>query len=66
MPVYAFENHRPIIAATTYIAPSAQIIGKVTIGERCYIGLFWNTYKSRPIVRNGGETCTRHSVPWDS
>jgi carbonic anhydrase/acetyltransferase-like protein (isoleucine patch superfamily) len=38
MPVYAFENHRPIIAATTYIAPSAQIIGKVTIGERCYIG----------------------------
>ena len=38
MPVYAFENHRPIIAATTYIAPSAQIIGRVTIGERCYIG----------------------------
>jgi carbonic anhydrase/acetyltransferase-like protein (isoleucine patch superfamily) len=38
MPVYAFENHRPIIAATTYVAPSAQIIGKVAIGERCYIG----------------------------
>ena len=38
MPVYAFENHRPIIAATTYLAPSAQIIGRVTIGERCYIG----------------------------
>jgi len=38
MPVYAFENHRPIVAATTYIAPSAQIIAKVTIGERCYIG----------------------------
>jgi carbonic anhydrase/acetyltransferase-like protein (isoleucine patch superfamily) len=38
MPVCAFENHRPTIAATTYIAPSAQIIGKVTIGERCYIG----------------------------
>jgi len=38
MPVYTFENHRPIIAATTYIAPSAQILGKVTIGEHCYIG----------------------------
>jgi carbonic anhydrase/acetyltransferase-like protein (isoleucine patch superfamily) len=38
MPVYAFENHRPIIAATTYVSPSAQIIGKVAIGERCYIG----------------------------
>jgi len=22
MPVYAFENHRPVIAATTYVAPS--------------------------------------------
>jgi len=33
MPIYAFESHRPVIAATAYIAPSAQIIGKVTIGE---------------------------------
>ncbi len=38
MPVYAFENHRPKIGATTYVSPSAQIIGRVTIGERCYIG----------------------------
>ncbi len=38
MPLYAFENHRPSIGATTYVSPSAQIIGKVTIGERCYVG----------------------------
>jgi carbonic anhydrase/acetyltransferase-like protein (isoleucine patch superfamily) len=38
LPVYTFENHRPSIGATTYVSPTAQIIGKVTIGERCYVG----------------------------
>jgi phenylacetic acid degradation protein len=38
MPIYAFENRRPRIGATTYVSPSAQVIGQVSIGERCYIG----------------------------
>jgi tRNA-Thr(GGU) m(6)t(6)A37 methyltransferase TsaA len=38
MPIYAFEERRPTIAATAYLAPSALIIGRVIIGERCYIG----------------------------
>jgi len=38
MPIYAFEGRRPTIAPSAYIAPSAVIIGRVTIGQQCYIG----------------------------
>jgi carbonic anhydrase/acetyltransferase-like protein (isoleucine patch superfamily) len=38
MAIYAFEDRRPDIAATAYVSPTAQVIGEVTIGERCYIG----------------------------
>jgi carbonic anhydrase/acetyltransferase-like protein (isoleucine patch superfamily) len=38
MPSYAFEGRRPDIAGSAYLAPSAIVIGKVEIGERCYIG----------------------------
>ena len=38
MPIYAFEDRRPAIAESTYVSPSAQVIGDVRIGERCYIG----------------------------
>ena len=36
--IYSFEGRTPRIGAGTYVAPSAEIIGDVTIGERCYIG----------------------------
>lgn len=38
MTIFSFEGKRPSIAATAYISPSAQVIGQVTIGERCYVG----------------------------
>ncbi|NMB77259.1 MAG: gamma carbonic anhydrase family protein [Myxococcales bacterium] len=38
MPIYAFEDRRPVIAESSYIAPSAQVIGDVSIGARCYVG----------------------------
>jgi carbonic anhydrase/acetyltransferase-like protein (isoleucine patch superfamily) len=38
MPVYSFEGRTPAIADTAYIAPSAQVIGDVSIGARCYVG----------------------------
>lgn len=38
MPVYSFEGRKPVISKTAYIAPSAQIIGDVIIGQYCYIG----------------------------
>jgi carbonic anhydrase/acetyltransferase-like protein (isoleucine patch superfamily) len=38
MPIFAFESRRPSIGRTTYVSPTAVIIGDVTIGQRCYIG----------------------------
>lgn len=40
MPIYEFEGMRPKIAATTFVHPSAEIIGDVTIGENCFIAPF--------------------------
>lgn len=36
--IYEFNGRRPKIADSAYIAPSAVIIGDVTIGEHCFIG----------------------------
>jgi carbonic anhydrase/acetyltransferase-like protein (isoleucine patch superfamily) len=38
LPVYEIEGKRPRIGAGTWVAPSAEIIGDVDIGEDCYIG----------------------------
>lgn len=35
--VYKFENRVPVIGDTTYVSHSASVIGKVIIGEECYI-----------------------------
>lgn len=38
MPVYAFEGIVPVVDPTTFLHPTAVLIGDVTIGPRCYIG----------------------------
>ena len=38
MTVYEFEGRRPKIGGSSFIAESADIVGDVTIGERCFIG----------------------------
>jgi len=38
VPVYAFEGIVPVVDPTTYLHPTAVLIGDVTIGPRCYIG----------------------------
>ena len=38
MPLYAFGDRRPTIGETTYIAPTAVIVGDVVIGDHCYVG----------------------------
>ena len=38
MPIYNFEGRKPRIAPTAYVDPSAVVIGKVFIGDNCYIG----------------------------
>lgn len=37
MAVYEFEKRKPVIGDTSYVSHSASVIGKVTIGEECYI-----------------------------
>lgn len=38
MPVYAFEGIVPVVDPTTFLHPTAVLIGDVIIGPRCYIG----------------------------
>lgn len=38
MTLYQFEDRVPKIGEGTYIARSAEVIGDVTIGDKCYIG----------------------------
>ncbi len=38
MPLYEFNRARPQVGSGTWIAPSAEIIGDVIIGNACYIG----------------------------
>jgi phenylacetic acid degradation protein len=38
MPIYEFDGRVPAISTAAYIAPSAIVIGDVTIGPDCYIG----------------------------
>jgi len=62
MPVYAFEGRRPDIAPTAYISPSAQVVGHVVIGARCYIGhgaILRGDYGSIEI---GDETAVEEGV----
>ena len=36
--MYEFEGKRPQCGEGTFVAPSAQVIGDVTMGKNCYIG----------------------------
>lgn len=38
MPLYELNHSIPMIGKGTWVAPSADIIGDVTIGKNCYIG----------------------------
>ncbi len=38
MPLYAFEERRPVVAGDAYVHPTAVLIGGVTVGRKCFIG----------------------------
>lgn len=38
MPIFEFQKRRPTIGKDVWIAPTAEIIGDVQIGDGCYIG----------------------------
>ncbi len=37
MTIYEFEGRRPVIGEGSFVSPSADVIGAVTIGRECYI-----------------------------
>ncbi|MBN1931282.1 MAG: gamma carbonic anhydrase family protein [Desulfobacterales bacterium] len=51
MTFFKFENSQPICHATTYIAPTASIIGNVVIGE--YSSVWFNC-----VIRGDAESIT--------
>ena len=38
MSVAGFEGRSPCLGAGTWVHPSADVLGDVTVGERCWIG----------------------------
>ncbi len=62
MPIYAFEGRCPQIDASTYVSPTATVIGHVLIGARCYVGhgaILRGDYGSIEI---GDETAVEEGV----
>lgn len=66
--VYSFEGVTPVVDPTSYVHPSAVLIGDVIIGPRCYIG--GNAVLRGDFGRiemhaesNVQDNCTVHSLP---
>jgi len=38
MALYVFEGRKPVVGRSSYVHPLAVVIGKVTIGESCFVG----------------------------
>jgi phenylacetic acid degradation protein len=62
MPIYSFEGKRPQIAFSAYIAPTAIVIGNVTIGESCYIGHGAILRGDYGAIEIGDETAVEEGV----
>jgi carbonic anhydrase/acetyltransferase-like protein (isoleucine patch superfamily) len=62
MTICSFEGRVPRIAATAYVAPSAQVIGDVRIGERCYVGHGAILRGDYGTIEIGDETAVEEGV----
>ncbi|MFW9960968.1 MAG: gamma carbonic anhydrase family protein [Candidatus Thorarchaeota archaeon] len=62
MGVYEFENRIPIIGKNTYVSHTASIIGKVTIGEECYIAPGASVKGDYGEIRIGNGTSIQDNV----
>jgi carbonic anhydrase/acetyltransferase-like protein (isoleucine patch superfamily) len=68
MALYEFEGKSPKIGKETYVAESADIIGDVVIGDKCYIGPGARIKGDYGSIRIGNETaiqenCVLHARP---
>ena len=62
MPLYRLGDKYPQIGVGTWIAPSAEIIGDVKIGESCYIGFGAVIRGDFGPIRIGNETLVEECV----
>jgi phenylacetic acid degradation protein len=62
MSIYEFENKKPRIGKGTFIFPSADVIGDVTIGENCYIGPGARIRGDYGSIRIGDDTAIEENV----
>ncbi|MBN9061833.1 MAG: phenylacetic acid degradation protein PaaY [Rhizobiales bacterium 65-9] len=66
MPCYAFEGIRPVVHPTSFLHPTASLIGDVIVGPGCYIGAGASLRGDfgRVIVEGDSsvqENCTLHT-----
>ncbi len=62
MPIYEIEGKRPRIGMGTWVAPSAEVIGDVEIGENCYIGFGAVIRGDFGKIKIGNETLVEEGV----
>ena len=62
MPLYRFGDKVPKIGKGTWIAPSAEIIGDVEVGDHCYIGFGAVIRGDFGPIRIGNETLVEECV----
>ncbi len=68
MVLYEFEGKQPKISPSSFIFPTATIIGNVTVGENCFVGPNAVLRGDWGIIEVGDgsniqDTCVIHSVP---
>lgn len=68
MPVYAIEDLVPVVDPSSYIHPTAVLIGDVIVGADCYIGpnAVLRGDFGRIVLETGcnlQDTCVMHSFP---
>jgi carbonic anhydrase/acetyltransferase-like protein (isoleucine patch superfamily) len=65
VPIYEIDGQSPQIGQGTWVAPSAEIIGNVEIGENCYIGFGAIIRGDFGIIKIGNESLVRKhtSIP---
>ena len=62
MALYEFEGKRPTIGKTSFAPESADIIGDVTIGEGCFVGVGARLRGDYGRIRIGDRTSVQENV----
>lgn len=68
MPIYSFDGITPVVHPSSYVHPTAILIGDVIIGPRCYIGPAASLRgdAGQVVIEEGSnvqDNCIAHSFP---